>query len=580
MIIPVTFLALAWFIVLNHIHVRRVRANKTSGFGHTFFRETTQFLYRLLVVGAAFSTLAVLLMGLNNDHSKLSTLERLQGGVDGTERGLRFVGLTPGTTFLLLLLVYGLVLLARYERIKWPGRLGTVRPRVARALPILALFTFIVFFASRVGDQSLDATARIREIREGYAAYHAELRQELGERVAARGTEMLRAESADLRAIDGLRDSLWRARDAVLLAYAAAPVQAGRPIRVARIDTVRPIWTDAERQVIRRLEGADALGSIAREAAGASAEVPRSLSVQRIRDLRAEIARERERRQTEQASRVVVLGDAIKRIGGTVISMSLGDVSRTVIEADLTDRLAEFARLDPTLAHVPQLFLDATESRVRARFADQATTTIRQQAESEEPLGPTLDAAAQRVAAELRPGSLDASVWVGLERRIRAAIDDAHSRARAIEAARRAAATPAPPPPQVAAAPPSDSAQRQRVDTLWNELVGIWLAADGVGQSFTMEVGDNEALRREANRLLGREADTLTLTPSADALRLLSENYNHYVRDLGADQAERELADLVQAAKAESTATRRVQIITTRALQRVPQALSTGLGIR
>jgi hypothetical protein len=583
MIIPVTVLALAWFIVLNHIHVRRVRANKTSGFGHTFLRETTQFLYRLLVVGAAFSTLAVLLMGLNNDHSKLSTLERLQGGVDGTERALRLVGLTPGRTFVLLLVVYGLLLLARYERIKWPGRLETARPRVARALPGVALFTFIVFFASRVGDENLDATARVREIREGYAAYHAELRQELGERVAARGTEMLRAESADLRAIDGLRDSLWRARDAVLLAYAAAPVQASRPIRVARIDTVRPVWTDAERQIIRRLEGAEALGSIAREAAGASAEVPRSLSVQRIRDLRAEIARERERRQTEQEARVVVLGDAVKRIGGTVISMSLGDVSKTVIEADLTDRLTDFTRLDPTLAHVPQLFLDATESRVRARFADQAVATIRQQADSDEPLRPTLDAAAQRVAAELRPSSLDASVWLSLERRVRTAIDDARSRGRAIDAARRAASEAAA-APRVAVAPPpvvADSAQGQRVDTLWNELVGLWFASDGVGQSFTVDVRQNEALRREAARVLGREADTLlTLTPSADGLRTLSESYNSYVRDLDTERAERELADLVQAARAEPTPARRVQIITMRVLQRVPQGLSAGLGVR
>jgi hypothetical protein len=584
MIIPVTVLALAWFIVLNHIHVRRVRANKTSGFAHTFFRETTQFLFRLLVVGAAFSTLAVLLMGLNNDHSKLSTLERLQAGVDGSERGLRFVGLTPGTTFALLLLMYGLLLLVRYERIKWPGRLGgEVRPRIARALPGLALFAFIVFFASRVGDASLDPTARVREIREGYAAYHAELRQELGERVATRGTEMLRAESADLRAIDGLRDSLWRARDAVLVAYAAAPVQAGRPIRVARVDTVRPTWSDAERQIIRRLEGADALSSVAREAAGANADVPRSLSVQRIRDLRDAIARERERRETERASRGVVLGDAVSRIGATVITMSLGDVSRTVIEADLRDRLADFARVDPTLAHVPRLFLDATESRVRARFADQSLAVIREQAESDEPLPTVLTTAAQRVASELRPGSLEASVWVALERQVRAAIDDARSRARAVDAARRTA-TEAAAAPRVAAAPrtpAADSLRAQRVDTLWNELVGLWLASDAVGQSFTVDVRDNEALRREATRVLGREADTLlTLSPSADGLRVLSESYNNYVRDLGDERAERELADLVQAAKAESSAARRVQIITTRVLQRVPQALSTGLVAR
>jgi hypothetical protein len=92
MIIPVTVLALAWFIVFNHVHVRRVRAGTTSGFGHTFFKETTQFLYRFLVVGAAFSTLAVLLMGLNNDHTKLASLERLQTGVDGSERRMTFVG--------------------------------------------------------------------------------------------------------------------------------------------------------------------------------------------------------------------------------------------------------------------------------------------------------------------------------------------------------------------------------------------------------------------------------------------------------------------------------------------------------
>jgi hypothetical protein len=583
MIIPVTLLALAWFIILNHVHVRRVRANKTSGFAHTFFRETTQFLYRLLVVGAAFSTLAVLLMGLNNDHSKLSTLERLQGGVDGSERALRFVGLTPGTTFALLILVYLLLLLARHDGVKWPGRLEAVRPRVGRVLPGVALFTFIVFFASRVGDPSLDPAARIREIREGYAAYHAELRQELGERVAERGTQMLRDQSADLRAIDGLRDSLWRARDAVLVAYAAAPVQAGRPIRVARVDTVRPAWTDAERQIIRRLEGADALGTLAREAAGASAEVPRSLSVQRVRDLRAAIVRERERRETERASRVVVLGDAVKRIGGTVITMSLGDVSRPVIEADLTERLADFARVDPTLAHVPQLFLDATESRVRARFADQTIAVIRQQAESDVPFGAALGTAAQRVANELRPASLDASVWVALERQVRAAIDDARSRARAIDAARRAAAAAAA-APRVAAAPPPpppEVARSPRVDTLWNELVGLWLAADGLGESFTVDVRENEALRREAARVLGREPDTLlTLNPSADGIRLLSENYSSYVRDLDNERAERELAELVEAAKAEPTAARRVQIITTRALQRVPTALSPGLGVR
>ena len=94
------------------------------------------------------------------------------------------------------------------------------------------------------------------------------------------------------------------------------------------------------------------------------------------------------------------------------------------------------------------------------------------------------------------------------------------------------------------------------MDTLWNELVTLWLAADGLGESFTVEVGDNEALRRQAARLLGREADTLTtltLNPSVDALRLLSENYNHYVRDLGAERAERELEELVQAARRAAT---------------------------
>jgi hypothetical protein len=52
------------------------------------------------------------------------------------------------------------------------------------------------------------------------------------------------------------------------------------------------------------------------------------------------------------------------------------------------------------------------------------------------------------------------------------------------------------------------------------------------------------------------------------------------VRALAGELAERELAELVQAAKAESTPARRAQTITIRALQRVPQALSTGLGIR
>jgi hypothetical protein len=578
MIIPVTVLALAWFIVINHVHVRRVRANKTTGFGHTFFKETTQFLYRFLVVGAAFSSVAVLLMGLNNDHTRLASLVPLQRGLDGAERGLRTVGLTPATTFVLLIVVYLLVLAVRQERIKWPDRLGAVRPRADRALPAVALFTFIVFFASRIGDASLDPTSRIREIREGYAAYRAELRQELAERVADRGTERLRATSADVQAIDALRDSLWRARDAVLAAYAAAPVQAGQPIRVARIDTVRPTWTDAERQLIRRLEGIDAAGSLARPAAVPSDEAPRSLSVQRTRDLRESIARERERREAERTSRAVVLGDAVTRIGSAVIMMYLGDVAEPVIEADLRERLTEFAQLDPTLRYVPRLFLGATESRLRARFADQISLTIHRQADSDEPLGATLDSAARRVAAELESPSLEASVWVDLERRVRAAIADARSRARAIEAARRAAeqrlASAQAPPPAPAAAP------SQRVDTLWNELVTLWLAADGLGESFTVQVGENEALRREATRLLGRETDTLTLNPTADALRALSENYNRYVRELGTQGAERELEELLQAARAETTPARRVQVITVRALQRVPGALSTGLGIR
>jgi hypothetical protein len=578
MIIPVTVLALAWFIVLNHVHVRRVRANKTTGFGHTFFKETTQFLYRFLVVGAAFSSVAVLLMGLNNDHTRLASLIPLQRGVDGAERALRTVGLTPATTFVLLIVVYLLLLAARQERIRWPDRLGAVRARADRVLPAVALFTFIVFFASRIGDASLDPTSRVREIREGYAAYHAELRQELAERVAARGTEQLRAASADVQAIDALRDSLWRARDAVLAAYAAAPVQAGQPIRVARIDTVRPTWTDAERQLVRRLEGIDAAGSLARPAAISSDEVPSSLSVQRTRDLRESIARERERREAERASRAVVLGDAVTRIGSAVITMYLGDVAKPVIEADLRERLTDFAPLDPTLPYVPRLFLGATESRLRARFADQLSLTVRQQADADEPLGPTLDSAARRVAAELQPPSLEASAWVDLERRVRAAVADARSRARAIEAARRAAeqrlASAAAPPPTPAAAP------GPRVDTLWNEVMTLWLAADGLGESFTLQVGENEALRREAARLLGREADTLTLNPTADALRLLSENYNRYVRDLGAERAERELEELLQAARAETTPARRVQVITVRALQRVPGALSAGLGVR
>ncbi|MDQ3949383.1 MAG: hypothetical protein M3282_03470, partial [Gemmatimonadota bacterium] len=119
-----------------------------------------------------------------------------------------------------------------------------------------------------------------------------------------------------------------------------------------------------------------------------------------------------------------------------------------------------------------------------------------------------------------------------------------------------------------------------RVDTLWNELVGLWLASDGLGESFTVDLRGNDELRREATRLLGREADTLTLNPPAEGLRALSENYGHYVRELGGELAERELEELVQAARAESTPARRVQVITIRALQRVPQALSAGLGIR
>lgn len=575
MIIPVTVLALAWFIVINHVYVRRVRSSKTSGFSHTFYKETTQFLYRFLVVGAAFSSVAVLLMGLNNDHTKLASLVRLQRTVDGAERGLRMVGLTPATTFVLLLIVYALLLAVRHEQIKWPGKLGEVRPRIDRVLPALALFTFIVFFASRVGDASLDPTARIREIREGYAAYRAELRQELGARVAMRGTEQIRAGSPDLRAIDALRDSLWRARDAVLAAYAAAPVQAGQPIRVARVDTVRPTWTDAERQIIRRLEGADAASSLSRPVVDPSDEVPRSLSVERTRELREAVARERERREAEQGARPVILGDAIKRVGDAAITMFLGDVSEPVIEAELRERLTDFGQLDPTLPSLPRLFLDATESRLRARFADQTSLAISRQAESDEPLGVTLDSAARRVAAELQQPSLDASIWVGVERRVRAAIDDARSRARAIDAARRAAQQPV----AVAVAPPPPT-RTQRTDTLWTELVGLWLAPGGLGESFTVDLRGNEELRREATRLLGRQADTLTLNPQADGLRALSENYSHYVRELGGDLAERELEELVQAAKAESTPARRVQVITIRALQRVPQALSTGLGIR
>jgi hypothetical protein len=556
--------------------VRRVRANKTTGVSHTFYRESTQFFYRFLVVGAVFSTAAVLLMGLNNDHTRLANLVRLQRGVDVAERGLRMVALTPATTFVLLVLIYALLLAVRHDQVKWPARLQKVRAGANRVLPGLALFAFIVFFASRVGDQSLDSTGRIREIRDGYAAYRAELRQELAERVAAHGTEQLRARSADLRAIDGLRDSLWRARDAVLASYAAAPVQAGQPVRVARVDTVRPTWTDAERQIVRRIDDVDGAGAAARPATVPDDEVPRWLSVQRTRDLRDAVARERERREGERQSRVVILGDAVKRIGSAVITMFLADVSEPVIEAELTDRLSDIAQLDPTLPYVPHVFLEATESRLRARFADQASLAMQHQAEADEPLANALDSAARRVAAEFQPATLDASVWVGLERRVRAAIEDARARARAIDAARRAAAA----PPQVVAVQPEPSPQSERVDTLWNELVSLWLASDGLGESFTMPVGENDALRREAARLLGRDTDTLTLNPSADALRLLSQNYNNYVRDLDNESAERELANLVEAARAETSPARRMQVITTRALQRVPQALSTGLGVR
>src|SRR5688572_10290778 len=315
MIIPVTVLALAWFIVINHVYVRRVRANKTSGFGHTFYKETTSFLYRFLVVGAAFSTVAVLLMGINNDHTKIVSLVRLQRAVDGAERGLRMIGLTPATTFVLVLVVYALLLAVRHGRIKWPARLAQVRPRVDHALPGLLLFAFIVFFLSRIGDASLDPTLRIREIRQGYAAYRAEVRRELAERVAHRGTAQLRATTADLQAIDNLRDSLWGSRESVVAAYAAAPVQAGTPIRVARVDTVRTNWTDAERQILRRLDGIDAGGSLERPVMAPGEEIPRWLSVQKIRDLRADVARVRERRHADQAARAVVLGDAVTRAG-------------------------------------------------------------------------------------------------------------------------------------------------------------------------------------------------------------------------------------------------------------------------
>jgi hypothetical protein len=573
MIISFTLLALAWFIVINHVYVRRVRANKTSGFGHTFFKETTQFLYRLLVVGAAFSTVAVLLMGLNNDHTKLGSLVRLQRTVDGAERGLRMVGLTPATTFVLLLLVYALLLAVRHARIKWPSRLAPARPRIDRALPGIALFAFIVFFLSRIGDATLDPTSRIREIREGYAAYHGELRRELAERVALRGTERLRASSADLRAIDGLRDSLWRSRDAALAAYAAAPVQAGQPIRVARIDTVRPTWTDAERKILRRLDGVDAASTFERGASAGVDETPRWLSVQRIRDLRDEVVRAREQREAAQAGRPVILGDAIRRTGNAAITMFLADVPEPVIEAELRERLGDFAELDPTLLYLPPLFLEATESRLRARFADQASLTIGEQAESDEPLTIALDSAARRISAELESASLDASIWVGLERRVRAAIDDARARTRAVELARRAAER----PQTVVQAPPSPPPTRPRVDTLWAELVGLWLASDGVGQSFTMDLAGNEELRREATRVLGRQADTLTLNPPVEGLRALADNYNTYVRELGGNMAEREVEELLQAARAESSPARRTQMITRRALERVPQALSASL---
>jgi hypothetical protein len=564
---------LAWFIVINHVYVRRVRASKTSGFSHVFYRETTQFLYRLLVVGAAFSTIAVMLMGLNNDHTKLASLIRLHRGVDGAEGALRAIGLTPATTFVLLLLVYALLLAARHEPIRWPGRLAPLRPRVDRVLPGLALFTFIVFFASRAGDPSLDPTGRIREIRDGYAAYRADLRRELAARVATRATERLRAGSADLRAIEGLRDSLWRARDAVLAAYAAAPVQAGQPIRVARVDTVRPIWTDAERQIIRRIEGAAAASPLEWLRTPVDEEIPRSLSVQRTRELREAVAREREQRDGDRPARRPILGDAIKHIGDAAIMMFLGGVPGPAIEADLRERVADLARVDPTLAYVPQLFLGALETRLRAMFADQTSFAINRQAESDEPLGVTLDSSTYRIVAEVQEPALERGTWAELERRVRAAIEDARSRARAIEAARRAAQQPA----TVAAAPPPPN---PRVDTLWNELVGLWLAAEGLGESFTVDLRGNSELRREATRVLGRETDTLTVAPQVDGLRALSENYGQYVRDLGGDLAVRELEELVQAARAEATPTRRVQLITTRVLQRVPQALAANLGVR
>jgi hypothetical protein len=580
MIIPFTVLALAWFIVINHVYVRRVRANKASGFGHTFYKETTSFLYRFLVVGAAFSTVAVLLMGINNDHTKVVSLVRLQRTVDGAERGLRMIGLTPATTFVLVLLVYGLLLAVRHGRIKWPARLAQERPRVDHALPGLLLFAFIVFFLSRIGDASLDPTLRIREIREGYAAYRAELRRELADRVAFHGTAQLRATTADLQAIDKLRDSLWGSRESVLAAYAAAPVQAGTPIRVARVDTVRTNWTDAERQILRRLDGIDVGGSLERPVMAPGEEIPRWLSVQKIRDLREDVARVRERRHADQSARAVVLGDAVTRTGGAAITMFLADVPEPVIQAELRERLADFERLDPTLSYLPSLFLDAADSRLRARFADQAIQTIGRRAESEDSLAAVLDTAAVRVAAELQKPTLDATVWVGLERQVRAAIEDARARRRAIEVARQAAARAAARPATVAEAAPSPPPSTPRVDTLWNELVGFWLTSEGAGQSFTMDLRGNDELRQEATRLLGHAADTVTLTPPVEELRALSESYRAYVRELGGNMAERELDELVQAAKAESSPARRTQMITTRVLQRVPQALSAGLKVQ
>jgi hypothetical protein len=256
--------------------------------------------------------------------------------------------------------------------------------------------------------------------------------------------------------------------------------------------------------------------------------------------------------------------------------MFLGDVSEPVIEAELGDRLTDLSQLDPTLPYLPQFFTEATDSRMRARFADQVSLAISRQAESGGSLGGTLDSAARRVVAELQQPTLDANVWAGIERRVRAAIEDARSRARAVDVARRAAEQPV----TVAAVPPPPPRSTLRVDTLWSELVGLWLAADGLGQRFTLDVRGNEELRREAARLLGRETDTLTLNPPAEALRALSETYNEYVRELGGELAVRELEELVQAAKAEPTPARRVQMITVRALQRVPQALNAGLGVQ